>query len=85
MDINQALKLLEEGEIKLAENCSLCGRKADSVGLFIASEDFAKKIGQPEGKQQIAFYPGCSRCQEKLGMNEYMARIELVMQADTKG
>ncbi len=23
--------------------------------------------------------------QERLGMNEYMARIELVMQADTKG
>lgn len=85
MDINEALKLLEEGKIKLAENCSLCGRKADSVGLFIPREDFARKLGQPEGKQRIAFYPGCSRCQERFGMKEYMARIELVMQADTKG
>ena len=45
--------------------CSLCpNRRAAWVGLFIPSEKYAKRIGQPNGKQRIIFYAFCGRCVE---------------------
>lgn len=85
MDISEALKLIQEGKIELSETCELCQRKADGIGAFLPYGEFAKKIGQPEGKQRIVFYPSCSRCQTKLGVAEYNKRIEIVMQADMEG
>jgi len=85
MDINEAIKLLEEGKIAVAENCELCKGKADGIGVCVPNDKFAKKIGQPDRKQRVAFYPCCSKCTTKLGMKEYMRRIELVMEADVKG
>ena len=82
MDINEAIRLIKAGQAKVRETCALCGRKADGVGIFMPSEQFAKRIGQSEGKVRIALYSGCSSCQDKLGMPEYMRRIELVMEAD---
>jgi hypothetical protein len=82
MDINEAIRLIKTGQAKVGETCELCGSKADGVGIFVPSEHFAKRIGQSEGKVRVALYPGCSSCQGKLGMPEYMRRIELVMEAD---
>jgi hypothetical protein len=83
MDINEAIRLVQAGKIKLSENCELCNRRADGVGIFVPKPEFAIKIGQPEGKTRMALYPSCSVCQKNLGTDEYMRRIELVMQADT--
>lgn len=82
MDINEAIRLIKTGQANVRETCKLCGREADGVGIFVPSEHFAKRIGQPEGKVRIALYAGCSSCQGKLGLPEYMRRIELVMEAN---
>jgi hypothetical protein len=83
-EIDELIELLEEGKVKPPETCSLCGGKGDELGVFIPTESFAKKLGQPVGKQRIAIYAGCSRCRAKLGQDEYLRRVELVMEADTK-
>jgi hypothetical protein len=86
MDRKKVIELIEAGKIKLSSTCPLCNQPADGIGFFVPkTEEFAKEIGQPEGKQRIASYPSCSACQMKLGLQEYMCRIELVMRADMKG
>lgn len=85
MDIKEVMKLVETGKIKLGGTCGLCNQPADGIGLFMPkTEEFAREIGQPEGKQRTVLYPSCSACQTKLGLDEYMRRIELVMRADMK-
>lgn len=86
MDINEVIELIKARRIKLSDTCELCNRRADGIGLFVTkTEEFAKQIGQPEGKQRMAAYPSCSACRMKLGLDEYMRRIELLMRADMRG
>ena len=43
--------------------CSLCHDDAISTTvLFVPNETFAKKIGEPKGKQRVIVYALCNRC-----------------------
>jgi hypothetical protein len=45
--------------------CSLCSDVAISTTvLFVPNETFAKKIGEPKGKQRVMVYALCERCFE---------------------
>lgn len=42
--------------------CLLCGGASVVGGIFIPNEAFAKRIGQPKGKQRLVFYALCEAC-----------------------
>jgi hypothetical protein len=45
------------------EACKLCGRAAVMVGAFLPTDpEYARRIGQPEGKTRVALYGLCGGC-----------------------
>ena len=48
--------------------CSLCLGWIDGpgyIGFFIPKPEFAKRIGQPKGKQRVIGYKLCDACYER--------------------
>lgn len=84
MTLEEAIAGLKDGSIKPPTHCELCGRRGDEVGVFVPHEHFSKRLAAPDGKTRVVLYAACSRCLKKLGQQEYMRRVELVMEADTK-
>ncbi len=59
--------------------CTLCGGRRAYVALFIPSPDFAKKIGQPEGKERLVVYALCDPC---FALPDRVAKVEWQMLED---
>jgi hypothetical protein len=56
--------------------CSLCDQPFLAVGLFVPTESFAKRIGQPKGKQRLIVYGLCEGC---FGLPDKADRVEAAL------
>ena len=59
--LNDVLRNPEKFGIK---RCTLCREPLSSVCIFHPNEEFAKKIGQPGGKQRLVAYGLCKKCSD---------------------
>jgi hypothetical protein len=66
-------QLIGAGEAQVA--CSLCGEPVAHIGIFVPTESFAKRIGQPKGKHRVVVYGLCEDC-VALPEQDRMARVE---------
>jgi hypothetical protein len=51
-------------------DCCLCDERAALMGIFVPTESFARRIGQPEGKQRVVLYALCEPCSRLPDRNE---------------
>jgi hypothetical protein len=51
--------------VKIKDVCYLCDQLATHVGIFTPNRAFAKRIGEPEGKQRVVVYMLCDACMER--------------------
>lgn len=57
------------------DSCCLCHAPGYVMGVFTPTQSFAKRIGQPPGKQRVVVYWLCPDCTEMTDV------IDLVEQA----